>query len=77
MKKKRYSEYKPKECQYCYYWYPEIGCELGEEHCYYLLPEEPEEEACPYAKNGSCVGWCSMVLLGHAVNPPCKKKKER
>ena len=42
MKKEvRYAEDKPKSCKYCYFWGgKKKGCELGEDKCYYLLPEE-------------------------------------
>ena len=37
----RYAADKPKQCKFCYYWGGRSkGCELGEENCYYILPEK-------------------------------------
>ena len=71
MKKEvRYAEDKPKSCKFCYWWDPdEKCCELGEEKCYYLLPEEPKKPAgpcdgCPYGRNNPCIGVCMKKVLG-------------
>ena len=71
MKKEvRYAEDKPKSCKYCYFWSgKKKGCELGEEKCYYLLPEEPKKPAgpcdgCPYGRNNPCIGFCMKKVLG-------------
>ena len=65
MSEGRYASDKPKECRYCYFWEgKKKGCQLGEEHCYYILP--PREEAkktgpcdgCPYGVIHPCIGYC-------------------
>lgn len=40
----RFEEDKPPDCRYCYFWKPQKKCCSfgGEEHCYYLLPEEDQ-----------------------------------
>lgn len=63
------SEYKPRFCNYCYYWKSrKAGCELDQ--CYYLLPEEKKEpknesecDGCPYGKHQPCIGYCIKQLL--------------
>ena len=61
----RYAEDKPKDCKNCYWWGGKsLGCSLGEEDCYYRLPDgEPEKEksrcdSCPYKRSGPCIGYC-------------------
>ena len=49
MKKEvRYAEDKPKSCEYCYWWDPQVKtCVLGEGKCYYILPDKPKKKASP------------------------------
>ena len=42
----KFSEYKPKECRYCYFWCGKNKrCFLGKENCYYETVEEAAEKA--------------------------------
>ena len=69
-KKVRYAEEKPKSCEKCYWWdSKEKNCVLGEEKCYYILPDKPMVPkspcyGCPYGRNNPCVGFCMKKLLG-------------
>ena len=68
MKEKRYTEDKPKECRFCYFWSSrQKKCELGEDKCYYLIEESDIPASpctdCPYGKHQSCLGWCTKKLL--------------
>ena len=61
----RYAADKPKECKYCFFWGgKKKGCELGEERCYYILPEKKKAEpkspcdGCPYGRVSPCIGYC-------------------
>ncbi len=67
----RYAEDKPKSCEFCYWWEPKINrCVLGEEKCYYRLPEKknmkPKSpcEGCPYGRSTPCLGFCMKKVLG-------------
>lgn len=65
---RRYSQDKPKSCEFCYFWAgKKYGCELPQ--CYYLLPEKPEPQtssvhkaescqSCPYGRHSPCIGYC-------------------
>ena len=67
----RYSEDKPKSCEYCYFWHgKQHGCELKD--CYSLLPDEPEEpkstdgmncKGCPYGRHSPCIGYCLVKIM--------------
>lgn len=63
----RYSEDKPKECRYCYFWKNnKAGCELGKGNCYYRIEgKKPVSECddCPYGRAGPCIGWCTRKIL--------------
>lgn len=69
----RYAEDKPKDCKYCYFWGGrKKGCELGEENCYYRLPDEKPTkkkksvcDGCPYGRNNPCVGFCMKKIMGN------------
>lgn len=69
----RDAEYKPKSCQYCYFWEKKIGCTFmrhGKESCYYeeYIDESKvvnECKTCPYGNPYPCVGWCTKELLRH------------
>ena len=42
----KFSEYKPKECRYCYFWCGKNKrCFLGKENCYYETVEEAVEKS--------------------------------
>ncbi len=70
--KRRYSQDKPKSCEFCYFWAgKKSGCELPQ--CYYLLPE-PEPQAssvhnaegcksCPYGRHSPCIGYCLVNIM--------------
>lgn len=66
---RKYDSYKPKSCNYCYYWKNKhVGCTL--EECYYLLPKEKQVEAkrsecdgCPYEEHEPCIGSCIKKIL--------------
>lgn len=71
MKKEvRYAEDKPKSCEYCYWWDPQVKtCILGEDKCYYILPDKTKKrtrpcDGCPYGRNNPCIGFCMKKLLG-------------
>jgi hypothetical protein len=69
MMKYKFAEDKPRDCQYCYWWGgKKRGCTLGEENCYYIIPEKTKKkknpcEECPYGKGGPCIGFCMKELL--------------
>jgi hypothetical protein len=66
-----YSEDKPKDCAYCYFWGgKKKGC--TQEQCYYLFPEmtplKPNKwwkpcGDCPYGKYEPCIGYCTAKIL--------------
>lgn len=65
MSEVRYASDKPKECKYCYFWEgKKKGCQLGEERCYYILPEKEDAkkkspcDGCPYGRVSPCIGYC-------------------
>ena len=70
---RRYSQDKPKSCEFCFFWAgKKHGCELSQ--CHYLLPEEPEirtptvhkEESCgscPYGRHSPCIGYCLVKIM--------------
>lgn len=64
----RFSEEKPKDCRYCYFWCGKKKCcSLGKAECYYKVIEEEvkknECSDCPYGKHSPCIGWCMKKLL--------------
>lgn len=66
----RYAADKPKQCKFCYYWGGrDKGCELGEENCYYILPEKKKAkktrpcDGCPYGRINPCIGYCLRNIL--------------
>ncbi len=64
----KFSEYKPKECRYCYFWCGKNKCcFLGKENCYYETVEEATEKSecddCPYGRHSPCIGWCMKKVL--------------
>ena len=62
----KYSEDKPKDCRYCYFWKNnKAGCELGDGNCYYrILPKAVSEcDSCPYGRASPCIGWCTKRIL--------------
>ena len=74
----RYADDKPKDCRYCYWWGgKKEGCTLGEEDCFYRLPEqEPGTkrnkcDGCPYKKPEPCIGFCISDIVKEM-----KEKKE-
>lgn len=68
-KKIRYAEDKPSDCRHCYWWYvAEERCILGEDKCYYILPEKQIKKSslcdgCPYGKNAPCIGYCLRKIM--------------
>lgn len=67
----RYAPDKPKKCENCYFWEAKeekIGCRLGKENCYYILPpvrmKKPSPcDGYPYARPHPCIGYCMNKLL--------------
>ena len=61
----QYSEDKPKDCRYCYFWgEKEKRCML--DGCYYQRkPENVNSECygCPYGRAQPCIGWCTRKIL--------------
>ena len=61
----QYTEDKPKDCHYCYFWGgKKKGCML--DSCYYQRkPENVNSECygCPYWRAQLCIGWCTRKLL--------------
>ncbi len=67
----RYSQDKPKSCEYCYFWGGKRrGCELSK--CHYLLPEKTKEsmvhtkgncKGCAYGKHSPCIGYCLVKIM--------------
>ena len=80
-KKVKYSNEKPGECKFCYFWGGRNkGCEyIGDKPCYYILEEkvvDPDScEACPYGKQRKCLGYCTKKLL--AENKEKVKAKDK
>ena len=65
----KFSEYKPKECRYCYFWCGQNKrCFLDKENCYYetveVAAEKNECDGCPYGRYSPCIGWCTKKVLG-------------
>ncbi len=64
-----YSNEKPGECKYCYFWGGRNkGCQyIGNKPCYYIIEEKqinPDScEACPYGKHSRCIGYCTKKIL--------------
>ena len=65
----RYMDDKPKDCRFCYWWGgKKAGCSLGEEDCYYKLPDETGKpkgrcDGCPYKKSVPCIGYCASDIV--------------
>ena len=66
----RYADDKPKDCKYCYWWGGKsAGCSLGEEDCYYRLPDRSPDkpksrcDGCPYKRSGPCIGYCISDIV--------------
>ncbi len=69
--KPRYSQDKPKSCEFCYFWNGKrYGCEL--KSCYYRLTDEPLKQQsielvscknCPYGKHSPCIGYCLVKIM--------------
>ena len=66
----RYAYDKPKDCRYCYWWGgKKEGCTLGEEDCYYrlpdLTPDKPKSrcDSCSYKRSLPCVGYCIRDIV--------------
>lgn len=68
----RYTEDKPKSCEYCYFW-NEKKKECRQMRCFYQLPEKPPDpdpahrfwvpcKGCPYGRN-PCIGYCMAKIL--------------
>ena len=71
----KYADDKPKDCRYCHWWGGKReGCTLGEEDCYYRLPErEPGEsgnkcDGCPYKRSVPCIGFCISDIVKEITN---------
>lgn len=68
-KKIRYAEDKPSDCRHCYWWYvAEERCILGEDKCYYILPQKKKQEkspcdGCAYGKVTPCIGYCLRRIM--------------
>jgi hypothetical protein len=65
----RFSEDKPGDCSFCYYW-NDTGKRCGRKNCYYILPPEKEEvyppgdcRGCCYGKYRRCIGYCTVQIL--------------
>ncbi|MCD8150049.1 MAG: hypothetical protein LUE92_10945 [Clostridiales bacterium] len=62
---KKYSEDKPKDCAYCYFWLGKRkGC--GLDSCFYLEEEDGQEDSCrdcPYGRVSPCIGYCIRKVL--------------
>ncbi len=67
----KYSNTKPKECRYCYFW-EKKACSRGIENCYYLIKEPKKTKSectdCPYKKSGPCLGHCTRKILQELRN---------
>lgn len=69
MQEIKFTEDRPKDCRYCYFWSGKrTGCELGGEgNCYYRvrLREGPlnECEDCPYRQEPKCESLCMKKVL--------------
>lgn len=64
----KFSEDKPKDCRYCYFWSgKKKRCSLGRENCYYKVSEKTVKKSecnnCPYGKHSPCIGWCTKKVL--------------
>ena len=65
----RYAEEKPKACEDCYWWDSKLkDCVLGEDNCYYILPEKSKKQVspckgCPYGRNNPCIGFCMRQIM--------------
>ena len=61
----QYTEDKPKDCRYCYFWgRKKKGCML--DSCYYQRKQEnvnSECYGCPYGRGQPCIGWCTRKIL--------------
>lgn len=84
--KKRYTEDKPKDCAYCYFWDENEDCCM-EPECYYLLNKTgggseriPIRGAncriCPYGRHSPCIGYCLQKILLEMEQKKQSKKKE-
>ena len=66
--KRMYSEDKPKDEKYCYWWDRRTkSCRRGPDNCYYLIREKPKKqvspcEGCPFAIPLPCIGYCIKEL---------------
>lgn len=62
-----FSEDKPKDCRYCYFWKnKKVGCELGKENCYYRMTMNKKVNeciGCPYGRADPCIGWCTKKIM--------------
>lgn len=71
----KYSDDKPSDCKYCYFWMPgKKKCKFDE--CYYIVRKVKKKRVqsqcygCPYGRTRPCIGWCTRLILGQI------KKKE-
>ena len=73
-----YSQDKPKECRYCYFWKNNrVGCELGSDNCFYRIPQKQaisECDGCPYGRASPCIGWCTKRILKEMGMTPFQKR---
>ena len=61
--KQRYTEDKPQDCNYCYFWNDKRNC-CTKTECYYLRSErEPDCNGCPYGKHSPCIGYCLQKIM--------------
>lgn len=66
----KYADDRPSDCNICSWWdSKENKCKLGEENCYYLIPDARPKRiqnpclGCPYGKSNPCVGFCMRKIL--------------
>lgn len=76
----KFEEDKPPDCRFCYFWKPKRKCCSfgGEEHCYYLIPEEDLTtketmcDGCPYGRDIPCIGYCiDKIMREHKKRKGC------
>lgn len=64
-----HTEYKPKDCKFCYFWSRQHGCTFnGKTACYYDTDKRNEGkksdcDGCPYGRTFPCIGWCTKEVM--------------
>lgn len=84
-RQKRYTDDKPEDCTYCYFWKKSTGrCSVDK--CSYLVSDREQEEkthisempdcaGCPYGKHSRCIGCCLLKIMQETAlkNKECEK----